>query len=973
MSRTEPSNRPTERASSSGPDNPPPHPGSEVSPAPPQGDAVAAARFDQPTVISKQPPLPAPASSGSSGRTELNQALIGEQLEHFEILDFIGGGGMGAVYRARDTRLKRVVALKVLARDQAADAETVRRFRNEAESSARCDHENIARVHYLGEDRGLHFIAMEYIEGANIRDLVERRGPLPLGDAVSYTLQVAEALAHASSRDVVHRDIKPSNVIITPQGRAKLVDMGLARLQQVDPSSGDLTASGVTLGTFDYISPEQARDPRNADVRSDIYSLGCTMYFIVTGQPPYPQGTVLQKLLQHQGDEPPDPRSFNPDLPEDVSRVIGKMMAKDPRRRYQSASELVGDLVLLARQLGLRVPGGSSGLWIQPREGRLSALERHLPWIVPVASLVFIVIALQAMSGSGGRGEDDVAVAPSGARTEDAARAVIDAEDFGATRPTGGPARDEPPAAPGAAATREQDTTPPLRDPSTTAAPGNSAAANSTALLDEKATSDGPTTVTRADRDERPHEDTVSQLSPGPGPDTRPTIPPSPRPADPLSPNTAAAIDPDEPQRPDRRLRTTAAIAVLSRDGTSWQDYPSLRAACAAARDGDVIELQFSGPRVERPLELSGVDVTIRAAEGFQPVIVCRPSTFETAETANAMLKVNGGRLHLVGVALELDLARDLAADHWAMISARAADVIRLERCWLTIRNTADRTSAFHQEVAFVDVSAVPGSTTMLMADEADAALPLDLELVDCVVRGEADFLRCRDLQPLVLAWDNGLLAVTGRLLVASGGTFTPGHDETWQVNLRHVTVVAGSGAFQFTGTRDAPYQLPAAIRSTDCIFRLGEGAPLIEQGGVDTVAELREQLRWHFDRVATDGALAFLKVRGLSASGAAESLTLPSLTSFLRGQNAEIPPLVRVTWRRLPAASLPLSEHRPEDYDVEDDPTGLERGRGEAGESRDAGFLFANLPPEPPATAPEVGFLRPDQRSTDRLFPTDD
>ncbi len=274
---------------------------------------------DQPTIISNRPPLPAPATSDSVSRILDGQVSPGDRLGQFALLEFVGGGGMGRVFRAGDTQLDRMVALKVLPPDQASDPDAVQRFQNEAQSVARLDHDNIVRAYCLGEDRGLNYIAFEFVEGANVRLLVEQRGPLPLGEVVSYTLQIAEALAHAESRAVVHRDIKPSNVLVTPDGQVKLIDMGLARLRQADPAVADLTASGVTLGTFDYISPEQARDPRNADIRSDIYSLGCTVFFMLCGQPPFPQGTVLQKLLQHQGDEPPDIREFRPELPVELS------------------------------------------------------------------------------------------------------------------------------------------------------------------------------------------------------------------------------------------------------------------------------------------------------------------------------------------------------------------------------------------------------------------------------------------------------------------------------------------------------------------------------------------------------------------------------------------------------------------------------------------------------------------------------
>ena len=253
-------------------------------------------------------------------------------------------------------------------------------------------------MYFVGEDRGLSYIVFEFVEGVNVRRLVEQKGPLPLAEAVSYTIQVAEALAHADARGVVHRDIKPSNVLITPEGRVKLIDMGLARLRNGDPAAADLTQSGVTLGTFDYISPEQARDPRNADIRSDIYSLGCTMFFMLAGQPPFPEGTVLQKLLQHQGDQPPDIRQFRPDLPEEVSRVLRKMMAKDPRHRHATSAELAADLLALADEIGLRPMSPTSRVWLTPPDRSVSFFQRHLPWMAPVAALLCIVLLVDRFS-----------------------------------------------------------------------------------------------------------------------------------------------------------------------------------------------------------------------------------------------------------------------------------------------------------------------------------------------------------------------------------------------------------------------------------------------------------------------------------------------------------------------------------------------------------------------------------------------
>jgi serine/threonine protein kinase len=301
---------------------------------------------DAPTVISKAAPAPVTTEdSFSSG-------LRGRQLAHFELIEPIGVGGMAAVLRARDSQLDRLVALKILPPETAADPENVRRFHQEARSAAKLDHETIARVFYCGEDQRLHFIAFEFVEGENLRTIIEKKGRIPAAEALRYMLQIASGLVHAANRGVVHRDIKPSNIIITPQGRAKLVDMGLARSLERSQDDG-LTQSGVTLGTFDYISPEQALEPRDADPRSDIYSLGCTFYHALTGQPPVPEGTAAKKLHHHHHVKPADPRELAPDLPEVLARVLGRMMAKRPRDRFQTPEDLVVHLLAAARALGI--------------------------------------------------------------------------------------------------------------------------------------------------------------------------------------------------------------------------------------------------------------------------------------------------------------------------------------------------------------------------------------------------------------------------------------------------------------------------------------------------------------------------------------------------------------------------------------------------------------------------------------------
>ncbi|TWT34923.1 serine/threonine-protein kinase [Blastopirellula retiformator] len=353
---------------------------------------------EQATVISARD-----KSDGNGGSTIrpinsawLNNDLVGQTLGHFELREFIGAGGMGAVFRGFDKLLGREVAIKVLSRENNGSEETVNRFRNEAKSAARLDHPNIARVYFVGTDNDWNYIVFEYIEGYNIRDLVDRDGPLPVEQALDYSLQIAEALHHASQRDIVHRDIKPSNILVTSSGTAKLVDMGLARLHQVDDDKGDLTASGVTLGTFDYISPEQARDPRLADVRSDLYSLGCTLYYMLTGRPPFPEGTVLQKLLSHSSDEPLDPRELRDDLPDEIMVLLGGLTAKNPQDRYQTPAEFIAEMLLFCEDLGFRLQHGG-GMTIAADVQPPTIIERHFPWVAPILAFIAIFFVMDAV------------------------------------------------------------------------------------------------------------------------------------------------------------------------------------------------------------------------------------------------------------------------------------------------------------------------------------------------------------------------------------------------------------------------------------------------------------------------------------------------------------------------------------------------------------------------------------------------
>ena len=290
------------------------------------------------------------------GRRSSHEALAlapGFRLGHFEVIEAIGAGGMATVLKARDLELGRIVALKILPPDSARDPDSVTRFKQEGRAAAKLDHDNVARVFFCGEDKGLHFIAFEYVEGVTLRALIDQSGTVPPADCIRYLLQLAAGLQHASDRGVIHRDVKPSNIVVTPDGRAKLIDMGLARQQGSHSVNGGITQSGMTLGTFDYISPEQALDPRSVDVRSDIYSLGCAFYHALTGRPPVPEGTAAKKLHAHQHEPPTDPRLLNPSIPDALAVVLSGMMVKARDRRYASPDALIRDLLAVADSLAI--------------------------------------------------------------------------------------------------------------------------------------------------------------------------------------------------------------------------------------------------------------------------------------------------------------------------------------------------------------------------------------------------------------------------------------------------------------------------------------------------------------------------------------------------------------------------------------------------------------------------------------------
>ena len=868
---------------------------------------------DEPTIITNRPPAVPSNVSDSVYRILEGRVMPGDRMGHFELVEYVGGGGMGRVFRAIDTQLGRTVALKILAPEQSTDADALQRFQNEAQSSARLDHDNIARVYYVGEDRGLHFIVFEFIEGVNVRLLVERKGPLPLAEAVSYTLQVAEALAHADARAVVHRDIKPSNVLITPEGRVKLIDMGLARLRHPDPAVADLTASGVTLGTFDYISPEQARDPRNADIRSDIYSLGCTIFFMLSGQPPFPEGTVLQKLLQHQGDQPPDIQQFRPDLPEELSRILRKMMAKDPRHRYAGPSDLVGDLLLLAEQIGLRPMSPTSRIWLVPQESPITLIQRHLPWMAPVAALICIVVLLDRYWSTSAR-RDEPLPPPS-----------VDAED---SRPRQPAAASPKPLRPSSTDSREDSLG---TDRNRVQKPGKTVEKKAADPTARKETSPVDVAKLGATAGSRVGEQTAAAglgFSPSRGGLSLAGEKTSqPGGVDAAQDNALASAGAasrlpkpagDSSASAETVTKKRTGLLVVSAKPQGEDQFSTLSAACAAARNGDVIELRFDGPREEQPVKISNQRLTICAGKGFSPRIVFRPTGVDPIKYPRGMFVLTAGQLILSDIAVELRVPRDVPADNWSLFEAWGGEMVRLERCVLTVDNATSQGTAYHQDVAFFRARSATDSNATI--DGIPAATPLaTIDLTDCVARGEADFLRAEDLQPVHLQWDNGLLATSQRLLAVGGSPTSSKLDEMVRVELRHVTAAVMGGLCRLTNTVSSPYQLTVQFACNNCILIGSTGTPLIEQEGGIGVESFRQRFLWNGDRVYYQNFDVFWTIRGQDIDVPPDVMTFDAWKTYWGPSRENQPSIERLFWKKTPEAGRPLHSMEPGDYTLED------------------------------------------------------
>lgn len=364
----------------------------------------------------------------------------GFRLGSYVIREQLGQGGMGAVYLAEHETLRRRVALKVLTppKDDANGKLTLERFLREARAAAALDHPNIVRTHDISQQGDVHFLVMEYVEGQTLDQMLERGGPINPSRAVGYVAQAAAGLQHAHERGFVHRDIKPANLIATKDGTVKILDMGLAR--SFTSESDKLTEvmdQGAILGTADYISPEQAMNAPNIDIRADIYSLGATFFALVTGKPPF-GGNTTQKLVQHQMKDAPDLMTLDKTFPPELALIVAKMLHKKPEKRFQTPAEVITALApWLSDDGGTKVMAGLSGTDLgnsgvlqntlsefvsnstkrlnkSRRLGDSSTLGGNKKLWIAVGSVVSVAIVVMAVALFGGFGSSNPSVAATG-------------------------------------------------------------------------------------------------------------------------------------------------------------------------------------------------------------------------------------------------------------------------------------------------------------------------------------------------------------------------------------------------------------------------------------------------------------------------------------------------------------------------------------------------------------------------------
>lgn len=385
-------------------------------------------------------------------------------------------------------------------------------------------------------------------------------------------------------------------------------------------------------------------------------------------------------------------------------------------------------------------------------------------------------------------------------------------------------------------------------------------------------------------------------------------------------------------------------LLIVGESDDRGRSFATLQAACSAAKSGDVVELRFNGVRDERPILLSGAKLTIRAGERYTPVVRFRPAEADALKGARSMIALAGGQLTLINVQLEMDLPRNAPDDGWTVLALEQADSLRLERCVVTLRNAGVGQAAYHAAAAFIRVAAPPGTPSIMHDLQPEDEHVVNVQLQNCVVRGEGTFLRDEARQGVHLSWDNGWLAVSDRLL-AVGGSMQSRQGGPIDLDLRHVTAVVRGGLALIDDDQMPMNLMPVEIRSADCIFATPalSGAPLIEQRTTDPANDYRGRLNWNGDRTWYQGFDVFWRVVD-AASGDPLQLSFSQWQAAWGEAHESLAHWGSVRWRTPPAADLPFAMQGPADYVLAND--GVEGSPvASASDGRDGGDIPDLLP----------------------------
>ena len=723
-------------------------------------------------------------------------------------------------FRAQDEQLDRVVAIKVIP-FVGEDVDLRRRFHNEAKSAAKLDHPRIAKIYAVGHRGDWHYIVFEYIHGTNIRDLVTSGGVLNIDDAVYYTCELAAALQHAADRGIVHRDIKPSNVLVGDDSNIKLVDMGLARSDNLELSE-DMTASGVTLGTFDYISPEQAHDPRVADLRSDLYSLGCTLYFMLTGSPPYPGGTMLQKLLSHGNAPAPDPRELRPDVSQDLASVIQKMLAKDPKDRYQNANDLISDLQTVAFRDGLVRAQGTRSVVVQEPSEIVVWLERHASWIVAMAILLVSAGWLYLMSAD-------------------------TRKEFTLTPPPSA----EPPQRYTPAQNRDRDRTPQEqpREPTIEIEPGSIDSAKGVAPdaappslpvpIPEELLTD---TSAFPDTSDNSTGDDVRD----PGRSLLPTDPNSEL----RIPDASLDALPGEPLIAPREIRVlgrSEGMDLLADPRERYDDGVLLSASLSEAID---LAAKYGTSRIlidspviyTEPLTIKSDGLWIHSAIPDGTVVIVQPGEPASMERAR-MINLGSNRIELEDLHFVWDVSSRLI-EGGSMFAVHDNRKIRLNECSITVNNPSSIDEVYAFDIV-TDPEAIDWSSRELSARDDFSLQLVAIEMNNVIVRGQMTMIHMDFATELQLQWENGLLAISERMIDTAGARIQPPlASAPIRLSLSRLTARIPLGLMRMRLGASGPYPVAIDRDSRNSLFVTNRDQPYVELLGLRALDQQADLLQ---------------------------------------------------------------------------------------------------------------------------------